>query len=103
MRIKDILSKIKSIHMISVQIYARYRVFGELQETMIRKWGGVKRMRVKDILPYIDDIVDIYINDELQVNFWCSNGRTECNLYWYLDCKVINIKTKDGYLSLEVE
>lgn len=38
MRIKDILSKIKSTHMITVQIYARYRVFGELQETMIRAW-----------------------------------------------------------------
>lgn len=60
-------------------------------------------LRVKDILPYIDDIVDIYINDELQVHFWCSNGRTERNLSWYLDCEVIDIKTKDGYLSLEVE
>lgn len=58
-------------------------------------------MRVKDILPYIDDIVDIYINDELQVSFWCSKGRYESNLY--LDCKVISIKNKDGYLSLEVE
>lgn len=38
MRIKDILNKIKSVHMITVQIYARYRVFGELQETIIRKW-----------------------------------------------------------------
>lgn len=38
MRIKDILSKIKSVHMITVQIYARYRVFGELQETIIRTW-----------------------------------------------------------------
>lgn len=38
MRIKDLLSKIKSVHMITVEIYARYRVFGELQETMIRKW-----------------------------------------------------------------
>lgn len=38
MRIKDILNKIKSVHMITVQIYARYRVFGELQETSIRKW-----------------------------------------------------------------
>jgi hypothetical protein len=26
-------------------------------------------MKVKDILPYIDDIVAIYINDELQVSF----------------------------------
>lgn len=60
-------------------------------------------MRVKDILPYIDDIVDIYINDELQVSFWCSKGRYESNLYCYLDCKVIDIKIKDGYLSLEVE
>lgn len=60
-------------------------------------------MRVKDILPYIDDIVDIYINDELQVSFWCSKGRYESNLYLYLDCKVIDIKIKDGYLSLEVE
>nr|DAT86378.1 MAG TPA: hypothetical protein [Caudoviricetes sp.] len=38
MRIKDILSKIKSVHMVTVQIYARYRVFGELQETIIRTW-----------------------------------------------------------------
>ena len=38
MRVKDLLSKIKSVHMITVEIYARYRVFGELQETMIRKW-----------------------------------------------------------------
>nr|DAT47813.1 MAG TPA: hypothetical protein [Caudoviricetes sp.] len=38
MRIKDILNKIKSVHMITVQIYARYRVFGELQETIIRTW-----------------------------------------------------------------
>lgn len=38
MRIKDLLSKIKSVHMITVEIHARYRVFGELQETMIRKW-----------------------------------------------------------------
>lgn len=38
MRIKDILYKIKSVHMITVQIYARYRMFGELQETIIRKW-----------------------------------------------------------------
>lgn len=38
MRIKDILSKIKSVHMITVQIHARYRVFGELQEQMFRKW-----------------------------------------------------------------
>lgn len=38
MRIKDILNKIKSVHMITVQIYARYRVFGELQETIIREW-----------------------------------------------------------------
>lgn len=60
-------------------------------------------MRVKDILPYIDDIVAIYINDELQVSFWCSKGRYESNLYLYLDCKVIDIKIKDGYLSLEVE
>lgn len=60
-------------------------------------------MRVKDILPYIDDIVDIYINDELQLSFWCSNGRYECNLSCYLDCTVIAIKNKDGYLSLEVE
>lgn len=62
-------------------------------------------MRVKDILPYIDDIVDIYINDELQVSFWCSNGRYErvLNLNLCLDCKVISIKIKDGYLSLEVE
>lgn len=30
MRIKDILNKIKSVHMITVQIYARYRVFGEV-------------------------------------------------------------------------
>lgn len=37
-------------------------------------------MRVKDILPYIDDIVDIYRNDELQVSFWCSKGRYESNL-----------------------
>ena len=48
-------------------------------------------------------IVDIYMNDELQVSFWCSNGRYECDLSWYLDCKVIDIKIKDGYLSLEVE
>lgn len=60
-------------------------------------------MRVKDILPYIDDIVDIYKNDELQVSFWCSKGRYESNLYLVLDCKVIDIKIKDGYLSLEVE
>lgn len=62
-------------------------------------------MRVKDILPYIDDIVDIYINDELQVSFWCSNGIYErvLNLNLCLDCKVISIKIKDGYLSLEVE
>ena len=59
-------------------------------------------MRVKDILPYIDDIVDIYMNDELQVSWWCSNGRYECDLSYYLDCKVIDIKIKDGYLSLEV-
>lgn len=38
MRIKDLLNKIKSVHMITVEIHARYRVFGELQETMIRKW-----------------------------------------------------------------
>lgn len=38
MRIKDILNKIKSVHMVTVQIYARYRVFGELQETKIRTW-----------------------------------------------------------------
>lgn len=38
MRIKDILSKIKSVHMVTVQIYARYRVFGELQDTIIRTW-----------------------------------------------------------------
>lgn len=38
MRIKDILSKIKSVHMITVQIYVRFRVFGELQETIIREW-----------------------------------------------------------------
>lgn len=38
MRIKDLLSKIVSVHMITVEIHARYRVFGELQETMIRKW-----------------------------------------------------------------
>ena len=38
MRVKDLLSKIKSVHMITVEIYARYRVFGELQETMFRKW-----------------------------------------------------------------
>lgn len=38
MRIKDLLSKIVSVHMITVEIYARYRVFGELHETMIRKW-----------------------------------------------------------------
>lgn len=38
MRIKDILYKIKSVHMITVQIYARYRVFGELQEQLFRKW-----------------------------------------------------------------
>lgn len=60
-------------------------------------------MRVKDILPYIDDIVDIYINDELQVSFLCSNGIYERNLNLCLDCKVISIKNKDGYLSLEVE
>ena len=60
-------------------------------------------MRVKDILPYIDDIVDIYMNNELQLSFWCSNGRCEFDLSWYLDCKVIDIKIKDGYLSLEVE
>lgn len=60
-------------------------------------------MRVKDILPYIDDIVDIYSNNVLQVSFWCSNGIYECDLSWYLDCNVINIKTKDGYLAVEVE
>lgn len=62
-------------------------------------------MRVKDILPYIDDIVDIYINDELQVSFLCSKGIYErnLNLNLCLDCKVISIKNKDGYLSLEVE
>lgn len=38
MRIKDLLSKIVSVHMITIEIYARYRVFGELQETIIRKW-----------------------------------------------------------------
>lgn len=27
-------------------------------------------MRIKDILPYIDDIVGIYLNDELQVSFF---------------------------------
>lgn len=46
MRIKDILSKIKSVHMVTVQIYARYRVFGELQETLIRTWecnASIKR------------------------------------------------------------
>lgn len=58
-------------------------------------------MRVKDILPYISYLVAIDRNDELQVSFWCSNGRYESNLY--LDCKVIDIKIKDGYLSLEVE
>lgn len=58
-------------------------------------------MRGKDILPYRDDIVAIDINDELQVSFWCNHGRYESNLY--LDCKVIDIKIKDGYLSLEVE
>lgn len=60
-------------------------------------------MRVKDILPYIDDIVNIYINDELQISFWCSNGGYERNLSLYLDCNVIDIKIKNGYLSLEVE
>lgn len=60
-------------------------------------------MRVKDILPYIDDIIDIYINDELQISVWCSNGKCEYDLSYYLECKVIEIKIKDGYLSLEVE
>ena len=60
-------------------------------------------MRVKDILPYIDDIIDIYMNDKLQVTFLCSNGRYECDLSLYLDCKIIDIKMKDGYLALEVE
>lgn len=31
-------------------------------------------MRVKDILPYIDDIIDIYSNDELQVSFGVVTG-----------------------------
>ena len=49
MRIKDILSKIKSVHMITVEIYARYRLFGELQETIIRKWEcNATTMRVFD-------------------------------------------------------
>ena len=60
-------------------------------------------LRVKDILPYLDDIIDIYIKDELQISFWCSNGRYKCNLSWYLDWTVIAIKNKDGYLALEVE
>lgn len=60
-------------------------------------------MRVKDILLYIDDIVDIYINDELQVSFWCTKGIYERKLSRFLDCKIIEIKIKDGYLSLEVE
>lgn len=38
MRIKDLLSKIVSVHMITVEIHERDRVFGELHETMIRKW-----------------------------------------------------------------
>lgn len=59
-------------------------------------------MRVKDILPYIDDIINI-LTMNYKFRFWCSNGRYESNLYWYLDCKVIDIKIKDGYLALEVE
>lgn len=60
-------------------------------------------LSVKDILPYIDDIVQIYVNDELQVSFLCSNGRYNSKLSWYLDYTVIAIKIKDGYLALEVE
>lgn len=49
MRTKDLLSKIVSVHMITVEIHARYRVFGELQETMIRKWEvNAKLMRGLD-------------------------------------------------------
>lgn len=54
-------------------------------------------------MPYIDDIVDIYINDELQGSFWCMNGIYERKLSQYVDCKIIEIKIKDDYLSLEVE
>lgn len=60
-------------------------------------------MRVKDILPYLDSTVDIYINDEFQGSYWCSNGSYDCNLCWYLHCQVLAIKIKDGCLSLEVE
>lgn len=78
MRIKDLLSKIVSVHMIRVEIYARYRVFGELQETMIRKWevNGVamrgfdeedRWLLCEEVEGIIikDTILMIYINGEV--------------------------------------
>lgn len=59
-------------------------------------------LRVKEILHTLR-ILLIYINDELQGSYWCGNGSYDCNLCWYLDCKVIAIKIKDSCLSLEVE
>ena len=78
MRIKDLISKIVSVHMITVEIYARYRVFGELQETMIRKWevnGALMRgfdeedrwLLCEEVEGIIikDTILMIYINGEV--------------------------------------
>lgn len=60
-------------------------------------------LRVKDILPYIDDLIDIYINGELQICTWCDNGKCRDDISSYLDCKLIEIRNRNGYLLLEVE
>ena len=64
--------------MITVEIHARYRMFGELQETMIRKWevnGSSMRgfneedrwLLCEEVESFItkDTILMIYINGEV--------------------------------------
>lgn len=60
-------------------------------------------MRVKDILPYINDIIVIYINGELQICIWCENGKCSKDVREYLDCKLIEIRNRNGYLLVEEE
>ena len=60
-------------------------------------------MRVKDILPYINDVIYIYINDDYKICVWCENGKCSEDVREYLDCKLIEIININGCLSLEVE
>lgn len=81
MRVKDLLSKIVSVHFITIELCARYRVFGELTETNVRKWecnANLMRLFDEDDRWLLSEEVDGIIIYDTTLKIYIKGEVSEC-------------------------